>query len=127
MESSKNYFKVATRFSPTVRITENESAFNINMHPSGGWAEKGKPAIVTTPSTRAVYHTILGAISSKFAVSMELRNPKEEWSKHIKIDFHNCKRKAPSSNKKLLPRGADTGRYLVFLEKTMDEERGTFR
>ncbi|KAG1164866.1 hypothetical protein G6F46_012141 [Rhizopus delemar] len=91
------------------------------MHPSGGWAEKGKPAIVTTPSTRAVYHTILGAISSKFAVSMELRNPKEEWSKHIKIDFHNCKRKAPSSNKKLLPRGADTGRYLVFLEKTMDE------
>jgi hypothetical protein len=46
----------------------DESAFNINMRPSGGWAEKGKPAIVTAPSTRAVSHTILGVISSKFAV-----------------------------------------------------------
>ncbi|EIE81429.1 hypothetical protein RO3G_06134 [Rhizopus delemar RA 99-880] len=58
------------------RVFVDESAFNINMRPSSGWAEKGKPAIVTSPSTKAVSHTILGAISSKFILSMELRNPK---------------------------------------------------
>ncbi|KAG1217642.1 hypothetical protein G6F35_008981 [Rhizopus arrhizus] len=80
------------------------------MRPSGGWAEKGKPAIVTAPSTRAVSHTILGAISSKFAVFiMELRNPQEEGSKHIKIDFYNRKSKAPSSNKKSVLKGTVTG------------------
>lgn len=99
----------------------DESAFNINMRPSGRWAEKGKPAIVTTLSTRAVSHTILGSISSKFVVSMEFRNPQEEWSKRIKIDFYNRKRKTPSSNKKSVLRGTVTGHYLVFLEKTMDE------
>ncbi|KAG1249847.1 hypothetical protein G6F68_013116 [Rhizopus microsporus] len=92
------------------------------MRPSGGWAEKGKPAIVTAPSTRAVSHTILGAISSKFAVFiMELRNPQEEGSKHIKIDFYNRKSKAPSSNKKSVLKGTVTGHYLVFLEETMNE------
>ncbi|KAG1055914.1 hypothetical protein G6F43_002152 [Rhizopus delemar] len=58
------------------RVFVDESAFNINMRPSSGWAEKGKPAIVTSPSTKAVSHTILDAISSKFVLSMELRNPK---------------------------------------------------
>jgi hypothetical protein len=52
---------------------------------------------------------------------MELQNPQEEWSKRTKIDFYNRKRKAPSSNKKSVPRGTATGHYLVFLEKTMDE------
>ncbi|EIE85106.1 hypothetical protein RO3G_09816 [Rhizopus delemar RA 99-880] len=73
----------------------DESAFNINMRPSGGWSEKGTPAIVTTPSTRAISHTVLGAISARFIVSMELRSPQEEWSKRIKIDYGNRKRKAP--------------------------------
>lgn len=91
------------------------------MRPSGGWAEKGKLAIVTAPSTRAVSHTILGAISSKFSVSiMELRNPQEELSKRIKIDCYNRKSKAPSSNNKSVLKGTVTGHYLVFLEKTMD-------
>ncbi|KAG1468307.1 hypothetical protein G6F56_003905 [Rhizopus delemar] len=91
------------------------------MRPSDGWAEKGKPAIVIA-STRAVSHTILGAVSSKFAVSvMELRNPQEEWSKRIKIDFYIRKSKAPFSNKKSVLKGTVTGHYLVFLEKTMDE------
>lgn len=92
------------------------------MRPSDDWAEKGRPTIVTAPSTRVVSHTILGAISSKFAVSiMELRNSQDEWSKRIKIDFYNRKSKASSSNKKSVLKGTVTGHYLVFLEKTMDE------
>ncbi|KAI8979891.1 hypothetical protein BDB01DRAFT_703520, partial [Pilobolus umbonatus] len=99
----------------------DESAFNINMRPSGDWAEKGKPAIVTTPSTRAVSHRILGAISSKFVLSMELRKPPRGMVQAHQDRFYNRKRKTPSSNKKSVLRGTVTGHYLVFLEKTMDE------
>lgn len=42
----------------------DESGFDINMRPLGGWSMKGTPAIVITPSTRA--------ISAKCVVSMEL-------------------------------------------------------
>lgn len=53
----------------------DESGFNINMRPPSGWSLKGKPAIAATPTGRAVSHTVLGAITAKFAVAMELRNP----------------------------------------------------
>lgn len=76
----------------------DESGFDINMRPPGGWSEKGTPAIVTTPSTRGVSHTVLGAITAKFIVSMELRNP--QVAKKIRIDYGNRKRRAPSSSTK---------------------------
>lgn len=69
----------------------DESGFDINMRPPGGWSEKGTPAIVTTPSTRGVSHTVLGAITAKFIVSMELRNP--QVAKKIRIDYGNRKRR----------------------------------
>ncbi|KAG1144248.1 hypothetical protein G6F37_006444 [Rhizopus arrhizus] len=53
-------------------IFVNESGFSINMRLSDGWSLKGIPAVVSIPSTRAVAHTILGAISDKSVVSMEL-------------------------------------------------------
>ncbi|KAG1048041.1 hypothetical protein G6F43_009546 [Rhizopus delemar] len=100
----------------------DESVFNINMRPSGGWSEKGTPAIVTTPSTRAISHTVLGVISARFIVSMELRNPQEEWSKRIKIDYGNRKRKAPDGKKKKpASKGTVAGHYLKFLGKIMNE------
>ncbi|KAI8080684.1 uncharacterized protein B0P05DRAFT_636906, partial [Gilbertella persicaria] len=40
----------------------DESAFDINMRPPSGWSVKGTPAITTTPTTRAVSHTVLGAL-----------------------------------------------------------------
>ncbi|KAG1456885.1 hypothetical protein G6F56_006732 [Rhizopus delemar] len=81
----------------------DESAFDINMRPSG-WSVKGMPAITTTPTTRTVSHTVLGAISTKFVVAMELRNPQEERSKRIKI-----------------VRSGQTSYYVRFLENRMDE------
>ncbi|KAG2196543.1 hypothetical protein INT47_010382 [Mucor saturninus] len=74
-----------------------ESGFNTNMRPPSGWSLKGKPAVTDTPTDRAVSLTVLDAITAKFAVSMELRNPQEETSKRFKIDF------------------------IIFLEKTMDD------
>jgi hypothetical protein len=47
----------------------DESSFNINMRPTGGWPLNGTPTIVETPSNRSVPHTILGAISEKFVTN----------------------------------------------------------
>jgi hypothetical protein len=98
----------------------DESGFNINMRPPSGWALKGKPAAAETPTGRAVSHTVLGAITTKFVVSMELRNPQKS-SKRIKIDFSNRKRKSPAQKKKTTSKGTVTGHHMKFLEKAMDE------
>ncbi|KAI8060615.1 uncharacterized protein B0P05DRAFT_590726 [Gilbertella persicaria] len=77
----------------------DESAFDINMRHPSGWSVKGTPAITTIPTTRAVFHTVLGAISTKFVVTMKLCNPQEERSKRIKIVHSGRKRKAPTEKK----------------------------
>ncbi|KAG2207671.1 hypothetical protein INT47_011791 [Mucor saturninus] len=82
----------------------DESAFDINMRPPGGWSIKGTPAIVITPTTRAVSDTILGAISAK-----------------LKVDSGNRKRKAPTISKKPASKGTVTGHYMNFIQKTIDE------
>jgi hypothetical protein len=51
------------------------SAFNINIRSSITSSAKGTPAIVTTPSARAVSHTILGAIPAMNAVNIEIGLP----------------------------------------------------
>jgi hypothetical protein len=80
-----------------------ESGFDIDMRPTGGRSERGTPVIVTTLSTRAILYTILGAISAKFVIAMELRNP--EASKRIKIDGVDRKRKTPTNSSKHAPKG----------------------
>ncbi|KAG2211168.1 hypothetical protein INT47_006287 [Mucor saturninus] len=98
-------------------IFVDESGFDINMRPPGGWSAKGTPVIVTTPSNRAESHTILGAVSAKYVVSMELRNPQEHSFKKLKIDISNRKRKAPSKPKKPTSKGTVTGHYMKFIQK----------
>jgi hypothetical protein len=39
----------------------DESGFNINMRPATARSARGTPAIVTTPTTKAVSHSVLGA------------------------------------------------------------------
>lgn len=99
----------------------DESGFDTNMTPPSGGSLKGKPAVTGTPTDRAVSHTVLDAITAKFAVSMELRNPHEETSKRFKIDFSNREWKVPAQKKKSTSKGTVTGHYLKFLEKTMDD------
>lgn len=97
----------------------DESAFDINMRPPSGWSLRGMPAGTVTPTTRAESYTILGAISSRFVVCVELRDPQAETSKRIKIDYSGRKRKAPAEIEKK-PKGTVTGHYMKFLEKIMD-------
>ncbi|KAI9276218.1 hypothetical protein BY458DRAFT_506017 [Sporodiniella umbellata] len=61
------------------------------MRPPGGCLLKVTPAIVEAPSIREISHTILGAISAKFVVSIELRKSQENWVKRIKTDVNRCK------------------------------------
>ncbi|CEP12586.1 hypothetical protein [Parasitella parasitica] len=63
----------------------DESAFDINMRPSTARSEKGTPAVVTTPSTRAVSHTILGAVSAMGVVNIEIGLPNQK-PKRTKVD-----------------------------------------
>ncbi|KAF1802554.1 hypothetical protein FB192DRAFT_1280410 [Mucor lusitanicus] len=78
----------------------DESAFDINMRPATARSASGTPAIVTTPSTRAVSHTILGAISAMGVVNIEIRLPNMK-PKKIKVDGAR-KRKQPQSKKAVL-------------------------
>ncbi|KAG0184917.1 hypothetical protein DFQ28_010231 [Apophysomyces sp. BC1034] len=95
----------------------DESAFDINMRPSTARSAKGTPAIVTTPSTHAVSHTILGAISAMGVVNIEIRLPNLK-PKRIKVDGSR-KRKQPQP-KKPASKGTVTGHYMLFLQKTMN-------
>ncbi|GAA5815982.1 hypothetical protein MFLAVUS_009501 [Mucor flavus] len=63
-----------------MNYTENcifigESAFDVNMKSPTARSIRGTPAIVTSPSARAISHTILGAISTCGVVNMEIRVP----------------------------------------------------
>jgi len=95
----------------------DESAFDINMRPSTARSAKGTPAIFTTPSTHAVSHTILGAISAMGVVNIEigLHNLKP---KRIRVDGSR-KRKQPQP-KKPASKGTATGHYMLFLQNTMN-------
>ncbi|KAI9249562.1 hypothetical protein EDC94DRAFT_589102 [Helicostylum pulchrum] len=53
----------------------DESAFDINIRPSTGRSARGTPAVVITPSTKAISHTILGAISAMGVINIEIRVP----------------------------------------------------
>ena len=61
------------------------SALNINIRSFTTSSAKGTLAIVTTPSARAVSHTILGAILAINAVNIEIELPNLK-PKKIKVD-----------------------------------------
>lgn len=56
-------------------IFTDESAFDINMRPSTARSARGAPAIVVTPSTKAISRTILGAISAMGVINIEIQVP----------------------------------------------------
>ncbi|EIE83364.1 hypothetical protein G6F46_012590 [Rhizopus delemar] len=86
------------------------------MRPPSAWSTVGTPAMVTTKSTTATSHTILGAISAMGVVDIELRVA--EKPKHRKIESGR-KRKQTSDTKRA--KGTTTGHYLNFIRKSLDE------
>ncbi|KAI7847118.1 hypothetical protein BDC45DRAFT_578552 [Circinella umbellata] len=57
----------------------DESGFDINMTRERAWSIRGEPAVVETPSGKAVSHTVLGAISSIGVVNVSMREPGNYW------------------------------------------------
>ncbi|GAA5816026.1 hypothetical protein MFLAVUS_009548 [Mucor flavus] len=53
----------------------DEAGFNINMRSSFARLMRGTSAIVETPTTRAITHTVLGAITTNDVIALEIREP----------------------------------------------------
>lgn len=56
----------------------DEADFHINMKASRAWASREQMAVVTTPTTKAPTHTIIGAISSVGVINLSIRVPKQQ-------------------------------------------------
>jgi len=94
----------------------DETGFNINMRGPFARSMKGTPAIVETPTTRAITHTVLGAITAKDFIALEVREP----LKPKKIKIAGGRNRKPPVCKKM-PKGTVTGPYMRFVAKTLDE------
>ncbi|KAI8981637.1 hypothetical protein BDF20DRAFT_818449, partial [Mycotypha africana] len=51
------------------------AGFNINMRSPFARSMRGTPAIVETPTTRAITHTVLEAITTNDVIALEIREP----------------------------------------------------
>lgn len=76
-----------------------ESGFDINMRRSRAWSKKGTEAVIPTASTRAVSHTVIGAISAIGVVNITMRVPLSP--KKIKIQGGKKRKAAPPKSHKL--------------------------
>lgn len=94
----------------------DESGFDINMTRGRAWSAIGKPAIVETPSGRAVSHTVLGAISSADVVYVSMREPGNIKRRKV---VGATKRKTPG-DKLSVPSGTTGSHYMHFIVDTMD-------
>ncbi|KAG1203139.1 hypothetical protein G6F70_001627 [Rhizopus microsporus] len=77
---------------------------------------KGTPAIIETPTSCAITHTILGAITAHDVISIQIREPLKP--KRVKVDGSQ-KRKKPVA--KPSRKGTVTGHYARFISKTLNE------
>jgi hypothetical protein len=94
----------------------DKSGFNINMRSVTARSTRGKPAIVITPITKVVSHSVLGAISAFGILSVEIRIPHSFKKRKVDSDL---KRKAGGS-KQAAPKGTTTVHYLKFISNTLD-------
>ncbi|SAM04526.1 hypothetical protein [Absidia glauca] len=94
----------------------DEAGFNINLRRSMGWSAKGTTPIVKVATTRAISHTILGAISTAGVINVSIRTPNPQQSKKRKL----VKATEVTTGKKKKTTGTTTGHYLQYLHDTMD-------
>ncbi|CAO3664956.1 unnamed protein product [Rhizopus stolonifer] len=90
----------------------DEAGFNINMRSPFARSMKGTPAIAETSTTRTITHTVLGAITAKNIIALEIREPLKP--KKIRIAGG---RKRKSLVGKKMPKGTVTGHYMRLIAK----------
>lgn len=86
------------------------------MRRSRAWSKKGTEAVIPTASTRAVSHTVIGAISAISVINITMRVPLSP--KKIKIQGGKKRKAAPPKVPEA--KGTTTGHYLNFIRETLD-------
>ncbi|KAG1301740.1 hypothetical protein G6F64_011534 [Rhizopus arrhizus] len=71
----------------------DESGFHTNMRRSFAWSRVGTRPVVKTPVTRAVTHTVLGAITADAVIHLSLRKPAPPKPKPKKAKTNKRKKK----------------------------------
>lgn len=72
----------------------DKAGFNINKRSPHARSIRGTPAILETPSTRTVAHTILGAVSAKDVMSIQIRESLKP--KKLKVDSKKTEKIVPA-------------------------------
>ncbi|KAG1048521.1 hypothetical protein G6F43_009092 [Rhizopus delemar] len=90
------------------------------MNRSGAWAPKGETPIVQIKSTRAVSHTILGAVTAYAVVNVSIRTPSLATKKLVPVEVGKKRKLDQGKAQKLKPKGATTDHYLRFLSDILD-------
>jgi hypothetical protein len=98
----------------------DESGFHINMNRSGAWARKGEIPVVKFENTRAVSHTILGAISAYAVVNISIRTPSVSTTQLVPVEVGKKRKLGNGKTQKPKPKGTTTDHYLRFLSDTLD-------
>lgn len=71
----------------------DEASFHINLRRTMGWSVRGTTPIESEATTRAVSHTILGAICAAGVVNVRLRKPGVSQSKNGKLEWIRQRRR----------------------------------
>ena len=56
------------------------------MNRNGAWARKGETQVMKVENTRAISHTILGAISAYAAVNISIRTPNVPTTQLVPVE-----------------------------------------
>ncbi|KAI8880738.1 hypothetical protein K501DRAFT_190679 [Backusella circina FSU 941] len=125
----------------------DEPGFHTNMRRSFAWSPVGSRHVVKTPVTRAVTHTILGAITADTVIHISLRKPAPLTPKPKKAKTNKRKKKNvetgvveeeqgdESADQKWpddgnpAPKGTTSAHYIKFINEVLDimDEFGTMK
>ncbi|CEP09722.1 hypothetical protein [Parasitella parasitica] len=78
----------------------DESGFNINLRNTWARSKKGTPAIVEIPKTKAVSHTIIGAINASSILYVALKKPPPKKEREKKTTASTPKKRKVNKGKK---------------------------
>ncbi|KAG1455572.1 hypothetical protein G6F55_006995 [Rhizopus delemar] len=80
------------------------------------WSRRGEPAIVETPSTKAISRTILGAISSVGVINVSMRKPGNVKKRKV----HGATKRKASRDRLSVPKGTTGAHCMHFIIDTLD-------
>jgi hypothetical protein len=99
----------------------DESGFHVNLKRTGAWGLKGKTPIVEVEKTKAVSHSILGAISVFGVINTSVRMPSVTATQLVPTSAGKKRKLDSGKGKPQKPKGTTGDHFYTFLKNTMDE------